>query len=94
MNYVTTADRVIVKPDEEREKTASGFIIAYDDDPTSLGTVIQVGPGRVTKKNIVIEVEVDSGDRIMFTRGSGIPIKINGEEYLILKEEEILGVVT
>jgi chaperonin GroES len=94
MNYVTTADRVIVKPDEEREKTASGFIIAYDDDPTSLGTVIQVGPGRVTKKNVVIKVEVDSGDCIMFVRGSGIPIKINGEEYLILKEEEIIGVVT
>jgi chaperonin GroES len=94
MNYITTADRVIVKPDEEREKTASGFIIAYDNDPTSLGTVVQVGPGRVTKKNVVIQVEVDPGDRIMFVRGSGIPIKINGEEYLILKEEEIMGVVT
>lgn len=94
MNYITTADRVIVKPDEEREKTTSGFIIAYDDDPTSLGTVVQVGPGRVTKKNVVIKVEVGNGDRIMFTRGSGIPVKINGEEYLILKEDEILGVVT
>jgi chaperonin GroES len=94
MNYTTTADRVIVKPDEERETTTSGFIIAYDDNPTSLGTVVHVGPGRVTKKNVVIKVEVDDGDRIMFVRGSGIPIKINGEEYLILKEEEIMGVVT
>lgn len=94
MNYVTTADRVIVKPDEEREKTASGFIIAYENDPTSLGTVVQVGPGRVTKKNVVIEVEVTVEDRVMFTRGAGTPIKINGEEYLILKEEEIIGVVT
>jgi chaperonin GroES len=56
------------------------------------GTVVQIGPGRTTKKNITIPVDVSVGDRIMFDGGAGIPVQIDGEKFLILKEEEIIGI--
>ena len=93
MNYVTTDDRVIVKPDEPNKKTSSGLVLAYSDETTRLGTVMQVGPGRTTKKKVVIPVDLASEDRVMFPIGAGIPVKLNGEDYLILKEDEIIGIV-
>ncbi len=93
MNYVTTADRVVVEPDPDHETTASGFIIAYDDTPNQLGTVIQVGPGRTTKKNVVIPVDLQVGDRVMFIKGSGTAVTVEGQKLLLFKESEIIGTV-
>jgi chaperonin GroES len=93
MTYVTTADRVVVEPDPDHETTAMGFIIAYDDTPTQLGTVVLVGPGRTTKKNVVIPVDVKVGDRVMFSKGTGIGITVDGRKLLLFKEDELMGTV-
>ena len=93
MNQKTTADRVVVEPDSDHETTASGFIIAYDDTPTHLGTVILTGPGRTTKKNVVIPVDLQVGDRVMFFKGTGIAITVNGQKLLLFKEDELIGTV-
>ena len=93
MIYVTTADRVIVKPEPLEKKTNSGLIMAKSEfDVVNKGTVVQIGPGRTTKKNVTIPVEVSVGDRIMFDGGAGIPIQVDGESFLILKETEIIGI--
>ena len=93
MTYVTTADRIIVKPDNSDGKTKSGFIMAYDDEPTKVGTVVLIGPGRVTKKNVIIPVDLVVGDRVMYFKDTGIPVKVDGESMLIFKEDEIIGTV-
>ena len=94
MNYNTTADRVLIKPEEIEKKTSTGLIIpTFDPDPMSYGIVVKTGPGRTTKKDVTIKVELTEGDRIMFTTGAGIPVKVDGESYIILKEDEIIGVV-
>lgn len=93
MLYETTADRVIVRPEPVEKKTSSGLIVTKSEfDVINKGTVVQVGPGRTTKKNVTIPVEVAVGDRVMFEGGVGIPVKVNGEDFLILKESEIIGV--
>jgi chaperonin GroES len=91
MNYVTTADRVVVEPDPDHETTESGFVIAYDDDPTRFGTVLQVGPGRTTKKNIVVPVDLKIGDRVVFVKGTGIAVTVDGRALLLFKEDELIG---
>jgi len=93
MNYVTTADRVVVEPDPDHETTASGFVIAYDDTPTRLGTVLLTGPGRTTKKNVVIPVDLQVGDRVMFIKGSGTAVTVDGRKLLLFKEDELIGTV-
>jgi chaperonin GroES len=93
MNYITTADRVVVEPDPDHETTASGFIIAYDDDPTRFGTVILVGPGRTTKKNIVVPVDLKVGNRVMFVKDTGIAVTVEGRKLLLFKEDELIGTV-
>ena len=93
MNYVTTADRVVVEPDPDHETIASGFIIAYDDTPTHLGTVILTGPGRTTKKNVVVPVDLQVGDRVMFIKGTGTAVTVDGQKLLLFKEDELIGTV-
>ena len=93
MNYVTTADRVVVKPDNDGEKKLGGFIIAYDDDITRYGTVTLVGPGRVTKKKITIPVGLKVGDRVMYIKDTGISMTVEGENLLLFKEDELIGTV-
>lgn len=91
MNYITTSDRVLVEPDSIDEKTVGGFIIAYDDDATLTGTVVMVGPGRVTKKDVTIPVSLNVGDKVIFPKGTGISVNIEGNGYLLFKENEIIG---
>ena len=93
MNYITTADRVVVEPDPDYETTAAGFIIAYDDDPTRYGTVVLTGPGRTTKKNVVIPVDLQVGDRVMFVKGTGTAVTVDGQKLLLFKEDELIGTV-
>jgi len=93
MNYVTIADRVVVEPDPDHETTAAGFIIAYDDTPTRLGTVRLVGPGRVSKKNITIPMDLKAGDRVMFVKGTGTAVTVDGHALLLFREDDLIGTV-
>jgi chaperonin GroES len=91
MNYNTTDDRVVIEPDDDNEKTASGFILAYNDETTALGTVVLTGPGRITKKNVTIPVSLAVGDRVMFVKGTGTSITVEGKSLLVFKEDELIG---
>jgi chaperonin GroES len=87
-------DRVIVKRIAEEEKTWGGIIIpdTAKEKPVE-GQVIAVGNGKVLEDGKVRQLEVKAGDRVLFGKYSGAEIKIEGEEHLILREEEILGVI-
>ena len=87
-------DRVIVKSLEEEEKTKGGIIIpdSAKEKPQE-GKVIAVGKGKVTEDGKVIPLDVKAGDRILFGKYSGTEVKIEGEEHLIMKEEDILGII-
>jgi chaperonin GroES len=87
-------DRVIVKRLEEEEKTKGGIIIpdTAKEKPQE-GKVIAVGKGKVTEEGKVIPLDVKVGDRILFGKYSGSEVKIGGEEHLIMREDDILGVI-
>ena len=87
-------DRVIVKRLEEEEKTKGGIIIpdTAKEKPKE-GKVIAVGKGKVTEDGKVIPLDVKVGDKILFGKYSGSEIKIGGEEHLIMREEDILGII-
>jgi len=88
-------DRVIVKRlEEEAEKTKGGIIIPDTaKEKPQQGKIIAVGKGKVNDEGKVMPLDVKVGDTILFGKYSGSEIKINGEEHLIMREEDILGVV-
>ena len=87
-------DRILVKRLEEEEKTKGGIIIpdTAKEKPVE-GEVIAVGSGKVTDKGDVRPLAVKKGDRILFGKYSGTEIKLDGVEHLILREDEVLGVI-
>ena len=87
-------DRILVKRLEEEEKTKGGIIIpdTAKEKPVE-GEVIAVGNGKVTEKGDIRPLAVKKGDRILFGKYSGTEIKIEGVEHLILREDEVLGVI-
>ena len=88
-------DRVLVKRvEEETEKTKGGIIIPDTaKEKPQQGKVIAVGKGKLNDDGKVVPLDVKVGDRILFGKYSGSEIKLNGEEHLIMREEDILGVV-
>ena len=87
-------DRIIVKRVEEEEKTKGGIIIpdTAKEKPIE-GKVIAVGNGKVQEDGKVRPLDVKAGDRILFSKYAGTEIKIDGEEHLIMREDDILGVI-
>ena len=87
-------DRVIVKRIEEEEKTKGGIIIpdTAKEKPQE-GKVVAVGKGKVNDDGKVTPLDVKVGDKILFGKYSGSEIKLNGEEHLIMREDDILGIV-
>jgi len=87
-------DRIIVQRLEEGEQKVGGIIIPDTaKEKPQQGKVIAVGKGRVEKDGKVIALDVKAGDTILFGKYAGQEIKLDGEEYLIMREEEVLGVV-
>jgi chaperonin GroES len=87
-------DRVIVQRLEEEEKTKGGIIIpdSAKEKPQE-GKVIAVGPGKILENGTKIALDVKVGDKILFGKYSGTEIKIEGEEFLMMREDDILGVI-
>jgi chaperonin GroES len=95
MNVRPLHDRIIVERLEESEQRVGGIIIPDTaKEKPQQGKVLAVGKGRIEKDGKVTPLDVKEGDTILFGKYSGQEIKIEGEEYLIMREEEILGVVT
>src|SRR6187402_148766 len=87
-------DRLIVKRVKEEEKTKGGIIIpdSAKEKPVE-GEVIAVGNGKVQEDGTVRKLDVKAGDRILFGKYSGTEVKLDGEEHLILREDDVLGVI-
>ena len=87
-------DRVLVEPLDAEEKTAGGIIIpdTAQEKPQE-GEIVSVGPGARGDDNELIPLDVKAGDRVLFGKWSGTEVKIDGEELLIMKESDIMGVI-
>lgn len=94
MKFSPLHDRILVKRIEEKEAVKGGIIIPDSaKEKQQEGVVVAVGNGRKTEDGNIIPLDVKTGDRVLFGKYSGGEIKIDNEEFLILKEEEVLGVV-
>ena len=87
-------DRVLVRRIEQSEKTAGGIIIpdTAKEKPME-GEIVAVGPGARDERGVLVPLDVKKGDRILFGKYSGNEVKIDGEDYLILREEDILAIL-
>jgi len=87
-------DRLIVKRLEEEEKTKGGIIIpdTAKEKPIE-GKVIAVGKGKIKEDGTAIQMEVKKGDQILFAKYSGTEVKIDGEEHLIMKEDDVFAII-
>jgi len=94
MRFRPLHDRVLVRRIEADEKTAGGIIIpdTAKDKPQE-GEVIAAGPGARNERGEVVPLDVSVGDRVLFAKWGGTEVKIDGEDLLILKESDILGVI-
>jgi chaperonin GroES len=94
MKFRPLHDRVVVRRVNAEEKTAGGIIIpdSAKEKPQE-GEVIAVGPGGRDESGKLIPIDVKTGDRVLFGKWSGTEVKIDGEELLIMKESDIMGVV-
>lgn len=94
MNIRPLQDRMIVKRLEGEEKTKGGIIIpdAAKEKPME-GEVVAVGKGKISEDGKVRPLDVKAGDRILFGKYAGTEIKLDGEEYLIMREDDVLGVL-
>ena len=94
MKFRPLHDRVVVKRNEAEQKTAGGIIIpdTAKEKPQE-GEVVAVGPGARDEKGAVVALEVKAGDKVLFGKWSGTEIKLDGVEYLIMKESDIMGIV-
>ena len=88
------ADRVVIEAVEQAPKTAGGVILpdTVKEKPQE-GIILAVGPGRKTDKGETIKMDVKAGDRVIYSKYSGSEIKIEGKEYLIISEKDVLAIV-
>jgi chaperonin GroES len=87
-------DRVIVKRLEQETKTASGIVIPDNAaEKPDQGEVLAVGPGKKNDQGALIAMNVKVGDRVLFGKYSGTEVKLDGEERLIVREDDILGII-
>ena len=95
MAFRPLGDRVLIQRVEEEEKTKGGIIIpdTAKEKPQE-GKVIAVGPGARDDSGKIVPLDVKAGDRILFGKWSGTEVKIDGEDLLIMKESDVLGVLT
>ncbi len=87
-------DRVLVHPIEEKEAKKGGIIIpdTAKEKPQE-GKVVAVGPGKTTEDGKVLPLAVKKGDKVIFGKYAGTEIKLDGEEYMLMREDDILGII-
>ncbi len=93
MNLRPLGDRVVVRVLEQEERTRSGIVLPDTaKERPQQGEVLAVGPGRVLENGTKLAPEVKAGDRVYFSKYAGTEVKLEGEEYLILRESDILAI--
>jgi len=94
MSFRPLHDRVLVRRIESDEKTAGGIIIPDTaKEKPSEGEIVAVGSGARNEKGEITPMDVKAGDRVLFGKWSGTEVKINGEDLLIMKESDIMGII-
>ena len=95
VNLKPLSDRVIVSPSEEEQATSPGGIIIPDTakEKPQQGSVVAVGPGRTTDEGALIDLAVSVGDTVIYSKYAGTEYTQNGNDYLILRESDILAIV-
>ena len=95
MQFRPLHDRVVVRRIEGEEKTKGGIIIPDNaKEKPQEGEIVAVGPGRLTDEGKRIALEVKKGDRVLVGKYSGAEVKIDGTDYVIMREDEVLGVLS
>lgn len=93
MNLKPLGDRVILKQDEAEETTAAGLYIASENkEKPCAGTVVAVGEGKLDNNGNKVEVPVKEGDRVIYSKYGGNEIEVDGEEYILLKSDDLYAV--
>jgi chaperonin GroES len=95
MKIKPLSDHVLIEPIKEEEKTKTGILLpeTAEKEKPEQGKVIAVGPGRKNKKGDRFPIDVKVGDKVLFTKYGPTEIKVEGKEYLIAKEEDILAII-
>lgn len=95
VNIKPLADRVVVRPLDETEEQTRGGIIVPDTakEKPQQGEVVAVGPGRVSDDGSRVEMELSTGDKVLYGKYSGTEVSVGGEDYLILRETDVLAVI-
>ena len=94
MNFTPLHDRVAIKPMDQEEKTLGGIIIpdTAKEKPIQ-GKVIAVGKGTKDKDGNLIPLDVKVGDKVLYGKWGGTEVKVNGQEFIIMKESDIMGII-
>src|SRR5437588_11833055 len=94
VNFVPLHDRILVRRVEEQETTRGGIVIpdTAKDKPQE-GEVLSVGKGKINEEGKVLPLDVKAGDRILFGKYAGTDIILEGEEYLIMREDDVCGIL-
>ncbi|AVF02840.1 MAG: co-chaperone GroES [Devosia indica] len=94
MGFRPLHDRVVVRRVDSEEKTKGGIIIPDTaKEKPSEGVIVSVGPGARDESGKVVALDVKAGDRVLFGKWSGTEVKLNGEDLIIMKESDIMGVI-
>jgi chaperonin GroES len=94
MNLKPLSDRLVIKPLEQEEQTASGILLPETaKEKPQQGKVVAAGPGARKETGERVAMDVNVGDTVLYAKYSGTTIKLNGKEYLILKESDVLAIV-
>jgi chaperonin GroES len=93
LNVRPLHDRILVRRMEEDEKTAGGIIIPDSaKEKPQRGEIVATGKGRITEDGKTLPLEVQEGDKVLFSKYAGTELKLDGSEFLMMREEDILGV--
>ena len=95
MNVRPLADRILIRRTEQKEEVRGGIVIpdTAKEKPME-GEVVAVGPGRLTKDGKRVALEISAGDRVLIGKYSGSEVKIDGDDYVILREEDVLATLS
>ena len=94
MNVKPLADRVLVEPLEAAEKTAGGIYIPDNaKEKPQKGRIVAAGPGKISDAGALMKMEVKSGDTILYGKYSGTEVNVDGKDYLIMRESDILAII-
>lgn len=95
MNIKPLSDHILIEPIKEEEKTTLGIVLpdTVEKDKSEQGVIIAVGPGKKTDDGKIIMLSVKPGDKVLFSKYGPSEIKIDGKEYLMAREDDILAII-